>query len=427
MANDSLEELAPDSPGGSLNVSGQSRQPEVLGACGGKDDQSARSVGGLTDEGLSGVCAFCTCKISVKAIDCRDCAQSFHPVPECVGLKQTVIEGLLAENRHAISYHCIKCRSESHSARSSAGAPTDVTDQSALSQLIVAVGALCSQVRVLTQNWSNLQNNSNNGEVTASDPSGPLPNQRIDSQPTPVTETVRAEVRELNEQEKRKQNLILKGFGNDIHAVETKFKNVVHRLIGSDCELHDVTRIAGQNGMYRVKLLNVELRRDILQNAKKLNGIDGFQSIYIQRDLTYKQRQELFRRKDQLRASSGGEQHRQLRSGRSVAGEGSRSHGTDARRAASANVDEGTGRGRGTTFRGGHGANAVRGGGRGRGVRGRGVAQSCSGPSRCSDDSSVVSNVRSSFADVARGRGSNGGGAEAVDLPNRGSRNFATC
>ena len=253
-------EPAPVSPGGSPNGTGQLSQGEVLGACGGVDGRFGGSLDESSEEELSGSCAFCNCKIIAKAIECRDCGQCFHAVPECVGLQEGTIRGLLDDSCSAVTYHCMKCRSDQHCLNTSVGI-TSALGQSAFNQLIVAVGALCAQVRALSQNLpvSAPQAGSLLGPERCSlaeAPPVPSSTQLVSSQSASFNETVRAEVRELQEQSKRKQNVILKGFGDDLAEVEAKFKIVVQRLIASDASLHDLSMIAGQQGMYRAKILD---------------------------------------------------------------------------------------------------------------------------------------------------------------------------
>ena len=143
-------EPAPVSPGGSLSVAGQSSEGELLGACGGTDGQPDGSMDVHNDKEPFGNCAFCNCKIVAKAIDCRDCSKCFLAVPECVGLREDTIRALLDDSRSAVTYHCIKCRSDV-STDTSLGV-NSTAGQSAFNQLIVAVGALCAQVRALTEN-----------------------------------------------------------------------------------------------------------------------------------------------------------------------------------------------------------------------------------------------------------------------------------
>ena len=359
--DDPTRDASPFSPGGALNVSGQSSELERLGAGGGVEDECGSSMGDQFEQELSGACAFCNCNLTSKAVDCRDCGKSFHPLPECVGLPEGTIRGLLADGGRAVSYHCMRCRSDQRNILNQTGeSSNNAVGQSAFIQLIVAVGALCAQVKSLAQDLNAIK------VPPAGTPrpsiSNPPPNQLVSSQSVSFKETVRVEVREVQEQEKRKHNVILKGFGNDLNAVEGKFKNLVHRLIGSDCELQDIARIKGQQGMYRAKIFNEEIRHEILTNANKLKGMEGCQSVFIQRDLTYKQRQELFRKKDLLRTSEGGEGCQGLPSHRVAIGDGSEVH--------SGGVDRGdrvvAGRGRGQFGRRGS-ASQGRGGGRGRG------------------------------------------------------------
>ena len=49
--------------------------------------------------------------------------------------------------------------------------------------------------------------------------------------------------------------------------------------------------------MFRVKIDNEEDRKQLLLNAKNLKNNNSFKNIYINRDLTYKQRSALYHRR----------------------------------------------------------------------------------------------------------------------------------
>ena len=100
---------------------------------------------------------------------------------------------------------------------------------------------------------------------------------------------------------KRKQNIILRGLGESVADVKTGFQGVVRRLIGGiECNLHEVTRVNSQIGMFCAKICDDNARSELLTNARKLKGMDGCESVFIQRDLTFKQRRELFRKRNLL-------------------------------------------------------------------------------------------------------------------------------
>ena len=170
--------------------------------------------------------AFCGCSLTIDSIDCRDCGRSFHPVSECVGLKRGVIDGLLEDKVRAITYHCIQCRCGQHDKKTSLGSIDSLVGESAFNQLVVAVGALCAQVRLLMSNTSAAQSQ----DITPHAPEQALPGNFAKS--AHFNQVVQEEVREVQEQMKRKQNIILRGLGESVADVKTGIQGVVRRLIG---------------------------------------------------------------------------------------------------------------------------------------------------------------------------------------------------
>ena len=375
------EESPPKSPGVALNDSISSGMSGVLGGRVVAGAQDVRSVGDRAGGGADSsrkLCAFCGCGLTGNSIDCRDCGRSFHPVSECVGLKRGVIDGLLEAEGRAITYHCIQCRCSHHDRRTSMGSIDSLVGESAFNQLVVAVGALCAQVRMLMSNSQGAQ--SHDIAPHAPDQAGNL------AKSAHFSEVVREEVREVQEQMKRKQNVILRGLGDSVANVKTGFQGVVRRLIGYECDLHEVTRVNGQIGMFRAKIHDDNARTELLMNARKLKGMDGCESVFIQRDLTFKQRRELFRKRSLQWV--GGERGRGSASAAVTgAAGGARQH----RGAAS----DASGAGRGTYAR------VVTRGASGRGL-GRGTA--VAGPAAAAAGRGVAAAGRGA-ADAGRGRG----------------------
>ena len=65
--------------------------------------------------------------------------------------------------------------------------------------------------------------------------------------------------------------------------------------------LTDVTPIPGHANIYRAKLLNDDVRKQVLGKSKTLRGT-AYSRVYISRDLTYAQRAELFARRQARRS-----------------------------------------------------------------------------------------------------------------------------
>lgn len=302
MTDNSHQDPEPGFLGGALNDSIGSGMSGVLGgrvAAGAQCSSFVEDEAGDDAGNSKELCAFCGCHLTVKSVECRDCGRSFHPVSECVGLRKGVIDGLLEDGGRAITYHCIQCRCSQHDRRTSVGSIDSLVGKSAFNQLVVAVGALCAQVRMLMSSPQAAR--ANDCTPHASEPAVPEPLPRS----AQLNEVVREEVREVQEQMKRKQNVILRGLGESVGDVKTGFQRVVRRLIGIECDLHEVHKVNGQIGMFRAKIYDDNARSEILLNASKLKGMDGCERVFIQRDLTFKQRQELFRKRSLLWA--GGE------------------------------------------------------------------------------------------------------------------------
>ena len=107
---------------------------------------------------------------------------------------------------------------------------------------------------------------------------------------------IREELREMRDTERRQHSIIIiRGLpGNEISAV---WEVVVGEL---KCVDQD-------KGIYRATVLNDDDRRTLLSQCYKLKQSDTYKHVFIHRDLTYKQRQELFQRRQAARQSSQGE------------------------------------------------------------------------------------------------------------------------
>ena len=108
---------------------------------------------------------------------------------------------------------------------------------------------------------------------------------------------MRGELRELYEQEKRQCSIILRGFQTeDVEVIRKKVRDICLILNVDVFELEGLIKI-DNTGLFRAKVLDRDLRSALLSNARNLRKIDQYKSVYIQRDLTYKQRQSLNQRR----------------------------------------------------------------------------------------------------------------------------------
>lgn len=87
---------------------------------------------------------------------------------------------------------------------------------------------------------------------------------------------------------KCKQNVIWIGLGKSVAGMKTDFLCLIRRLIRSEGHLHKICRINGQIEIFAVKIMNDQESKKILINARKLKGIYGCKSIFIQKNVTFK-------------------------------------------------------------------------------------------------------------------------------------------
>ena len=89
--------------------------------------------------------------------------------------------------------------------------------------------------------------------------------------------------------------------GNSIRGLEAtsvedavhKFEAVAERLVDHKVTLTEVVRIPSESDLFRGKVADDNTRKLILEKCKQLKDSSRYGNVFIRRDLTYKQRQEL--------------------------------------------------------------------------------------------------------------------------------------
>ena len=75
-------------------------------------------------------------------------------------------------------------------------------------------------------------------------------------------------------------------------------------IMGRSFEPDQVDPIQNQPNMFRVKILDNETRKNLVLNSKKLKDNPNYKNVYVSRDLTFMQRQELRARRTLGRSES---------------------------------------------------------------------------------------------------------------------------
>ena len=271
--------------GGGGGIRGKGRGQSVASTQGQRNTRSTRNSG-INSECI---CNFCSSVVGNDAIGCDQCSAWFHPKTECTGLSKRAIECIQAEGGAGIRFICSACRCITSSASQSASLP----DHESLSQLHLIVKSLAESVAQLTAKVNVIiDSNSNRNQQ----------NNNFNR------ESLYTEMREFEERKKRREALIVRGVrGNSDIEFTQMFTNLCQTLVNANVTPDSIYCVNRESGMFRVAIRDNNLRKDILLNSKRLKDIPEFRQIYISRDLTYVQRQEMrARRLDRLQGEGNG-------------------------------------------------------------------------------------------------------------------------
>lgn len=254
------------------------------------------------------LCGTCDLDVGDSAIGCDECQTWVHDSEMCSGLPQDVIDAIARHNGEGIKFVCTKCRINCSTPRqSSPSGRTTPQVVELMAQLFQQLKGLCSSVQYLLHISKTKPLDPPAGARQENTEPVPGANPCVRSAPTPVPVTtqtsntpdsyrqiVREELRELEEQRKRRNSLVIRGLeaGNCEEAIQ-KFGMVSEYLIGHRVTLTDVVKIHGEPDLFRGKINNDEVRKSVLDIAKQLKNSEQFCSVFIRRDLTYNQRQLL--------------------------------------------------------------------------------------------------------------------------------------
>ena len=220
-------------------------------------------------------CRFCNMLVVGGFINCVVCKSSFHADSMCVGVGADAIKVLLADRGGAVTYRCCQCRLG------------DPGDSGGYNQLVHIVGDLVRELKSLKLRDSRA---STVAPISTVDVSG-QGNQSVSR------ETVLNHVRELREREKRVDFIIFRGLGNvSLEVVRQRFLRICEILGIAPVDLVDLTRI-GSTNPFRARIMDSDKRRELLLRSQDLRHSEDFSRVYVNRDLTFDQRQELMEKR----------------------------------------------------------------------------------------------------------------------------------
>ena len=237
-------------------------------------------------------CSLCRLEVHSRVVDCGGCQSVFHPAVSCLGVSQSVLNVLLGTESSAIRYLCCVCRDRDNSPLPS-GQGTG--GQTATLQILTMIGSLVADVKKLSEKVEQAvvgQRAETAGQASQS--SVNISNGNIGNNPDSSLsrKDVLSEVREMYERDKRKTSVVLRGLGNVTVQQASSTYAAVCRYLGLEVSpLTELTKI--NSNLFRGKINDNTRRLELLAAVPQLRRSNEFRSVYIQKDLTYRQRGEV--------------------------------------------------------------------------------------------------------------------------------------
>ena len=232
-------------------------------------------------------CITCNREVVGDSICCNGCQRWVHLKQGCSGLSTRLGSEIVKSNSDAIQYICTACRTTPQNQPNSDSNSINKLTQG-IEQLFLTVQGLASKVAEI-DNWRETQQAQKNSMA-------PMDSNLIRA-------TIKSELVELREQDKRRSSLVVRGITYRTEDdFKQKFDEVSTRLLGRTVVMSGLTLINS-----RIVRFNVENREDrvqLLSSSPKLKTIRELNHIYISKDLTYKQRSELLNRRNNNRDRS---------------------------------------------------------------------------------------------------------------------------
>ena len=265
------------------STSHRAGNPQAAVQHGGTPVPSPTSVDSLAGGSVVSQCGSCDVAVGQDGIRCDKCDSWFHPKPLCMGVSDRVIDAIREAGGAGVEYVCTHCRSRP--VDTGAGSGMNSPGDPAIAQLFVMVKSLCTAITKLTDRVDSLAGHS--GGVQ----------QPVD--PALLQKWVREDTRELLERDKRRDSIIIRGIPSD--NIQASFTEIVQFLcLNLNIVLSDVVPL--RPNLVRAKILVLLHWSELLSRSRNM-AVSQFQSVYISRDLTYRQRQEL---REKRAAAAGG-------------------------------------------------------------------------------------------------------------------------
>ena len=178
----------------------------------------------------SDLCGTCNTPTRMDAIGCDRCETWFHPSSMCLGLPDEVVNNIVEYDGQGIAFICTECRS--NSGKSGGSVPN-----SAFKQLFQTVKKLCETVQTLSMQ-SNSTNRVQGEQTTHTRNPGTSQASPNASDVDHLRVLIREEAREIEERNKRKTSIIIRGVEvQSTDRVNATLDPVFRHLLGAPVNL----------------------------------------------------------------------------------------------------------------------------------------------------------------------------------------------
>ena len=262
------------------------------------------------------ICGTCKSPVGDDCIGCDWCDEWFHPKAICMGVAANTIQDIIRLSGEGISYVCLQCRVNKRvpskspaSRRSTTGGDSgqEPDQREVVKQLAEMVTAMCMTVQTLVDKVDVISSRMDSflSSASTAQSAAPLPSPAIDE--ATLDAKIRDQCRELRDRERRRRSVIIRGVPNtDVSGVCNIFQAVSNFLVSKDISIENLQCVHQEKGIYRADIPNDDDRRLLLNQTKRLKEHASYKSVYIHKDLTYTQRQELYRRREAARNTDNG-------------------------------------------------------------------------------------------------------------------------
>ena len=241
-------------------------------------------------------CATCHSEVSPPSLCCDRCNHKVHNKQTCSGLAPRFASQLTNYSGDSLQYRflCPSCKSLP-------AVTEDIELKRTIQNLSKTVQDLTTMISGLVE-WKSFLGTDLKESVTD------LLRWRNDFEPTPtntppqgeIHSIIREELIEMRERDKRRDSIVVRGldYESDLDF-QRRFDSLSLVLVDKRIQLTEITQLNPR--FVRAKITNREDRSHLLSATKKLKNIAQFSSVYISRDLTFKQREELKSRRSASR------------------------------------------------------------------------------------------------------------------------------